>query len=111
MSEHQYPLEPLFGKLLSPFERFLKQTTSGGIVLIGKTLLTLILASSPWGEAYRHMWETALHIGVGFYTIKMPVHAWVNEGLMTLFFLLVGLELKRAILFGDWLRFGMPLYP
>ena len=101
MSEHQYPLEPLFGKLLSPFERFLKQTTSGGIVLIGTTLLTLILASSPWGEAYRHIWETPLHIGAGFHTIEMSLHAWVNEGLMTLFFLLVGLELKREILVGE----------
>lgn len=101
MSEYQYPLEPLFGKLLSPFERFLKQTTSGGIVLIGTTVLTLILASSPWGEAYRHIWETSLHVGVGFYTVKMSVHAWVNEGLMTLFFLLVGLELKREILVGE----------
>ncbi|HLZ19351.1 MAG TPA: Na+/H+ antiporter NhaA, partial [Smithellaceae bacterium] len=58
MTEQHYPLEPLFGKIIGPFERFLRQTTAGGIVLIGMTLLTLIVASSPWGDAYRHVWET-----------------------------------------------------
>lgn len=45
-----YPLEPLFGQVLSPFERFLRRTTAGGIVLVGTTLLTLLLANSQWGE-------------------------------------------------------------
>jgi Na+:H+ antiporter, NhaA family len=101
LSEYQYPLESLFGKLLSPFERFLKQTTSGGIVLIGTTLLTLIIASSPWGEYYRHIWETPILIGAGSRNLEMTLHGWVNEGLMALFFLLVGLELKREVLVGE----------
>lgn len=101
MSRHYYPLEPLFGKILTPFERFLRQTTAGGIVLMGTTLLTLIIASSPWGEAFRHIWETPLRFGFGFHTIEMSLHKWINEGLMTLFFLLVGLELKREILVGE----------
>lgn len=101
MPKHQYPLEPLFGKIISPFEKFLRQTTAGGIVLMGMTLLTLIVASSPWGNAYRHLWETPVRIGIGLHTMEMSVHAWVNEGLMTLFFLLVGLELKREIMIGE----------
>lgn len=65
------------------------------------TLMTLIVASSPWGDAYRHLWETPIRIGAGHYALELSVHAWVNEGLMALFFLLVGLELKREILVGE----------
>ncbi|MEE9910155.1 MAG: Na+/H+ antiporter NhaA [Deltaproteobacteria bacterium] len=100
MTKH-YPLEPLFGKIIGPFERFLQRVTAGGIVLMVMTLLTLIVASSPWGDAYRHLWETPLRIGIGHESLSMSLHAWVNEGLMALFFLLVGLELKREILVGE----------
>lgn len=101
MAKHHYPLEPLFGKIIAPFERFLQQTTAGGIVLMGMTLLTLIVASSPWGDAYRHLWETPVRIGAGAYFLELSLHAWINEGLMALFFLLVGLEMKREILVGE----------
>lgn len=101
MSKKNYPLEHFFGKIISPFERFLRQTTAGGIVLVSMTLLTLVAASSPWGDDYRHLWETPVRIGVGFHTMEMSLHAWVNEGLMALFFLLVGLELKREIMVGE----------
>ncbi len=101
MTKHHYPLEPLFGKIIGPFERFLQRVTAGGIVLMGMTLLTLIVASSPWGDAYRHLWETPVRIGIGRENMEMSLHAWVNEGLMALFFLLVGLELKREILVGE----------
>lgn len=101
MTKHHYPLEPLFGKIIGPFERFLQRVTAGGIVLMVMTLLTLIVASSPWGDAYRHLWETPLRIGIGHESLAMSLHAWVNEGLMALFFLLVGLELKREIMVGE----------
>jgi NhaA family Na+:H+ antiporter len=101
MTRHHYPLEPFFGKIIGPFERFLRQTTAGGIVLMGMMLLTLIVASSPWGDTYRHLWETPVLIGIGGGHLEMSLHAWVNEGLMALFFLLVGLELKREIMVGE----------
>jgi len=101
MIKRHYPLEPLFGKIIGPFERFLRQTTAGGLVLMGTTLLTLIVASSPWGDAYRHLWETPVRVGIGLQNIEMSLHAWVNEGLMALFFLFVGLELKREIMVGE----------
>ena len=101
MANHQYPLEPLLGKIIGPFERFLRQTTAGGIVLMGMTLLTLIVASSPLGDTYRHLWETPFRIGIGLQNMEMSLHVWVNEGLMALFFLLVGLELKRQIMVGE----------
>ncbi len=101
MPKVQYPLEPLFGKILTPFERFLRQTTAGGIVLMTMTLVTLIVANSPWGDAFRHFWEIPIRIGAGRYALELSLHAWVNEGLMALFFLLVGLELKREIMVGE----------
>lgn len=97
-----YPLEPLFGRILSPFEYFLNGATSGGIVLIASTLLTLALANSPWGHAIHAFWERPLSIALaGHFALAKSLHHWVNDGLMALFFLLVGLELKREMLVGE----------
>lgn len=97
----QYILEPFFGKILTPFERFLRKTTAGGIILIGTTIFTLILANSPWGHRLHSFWEQPAVISLGVLHLNLTVHKWVNDGLMTLFFLLVGLELKREIIVGE----------
>ena len=60
-----YSLEPLFGKVLSPFEHFLARTTSGGIVLISTTLLTLILATWLGNTTMNHVWEQTFGFNVG----------------------------------------------
>jgi Na+:H+ antiporter, NhaA family len=101
MGQNTYVLEALFGKILSPFERFLHRTTAGGIVLMGTSVVTLILANSTWGSSLRHLWEISAHISVGPWHLNLSLHQWVNEGLMTLFFLLVGLELKRSVMVGE----------
>jgi len=101
-SHTQYPLEQLFGRILTPFDYFLKSATSGGIVLIGTTILTLLLANSDWGPAIHHLWEMTFTIDLGtHFTLEKSLHHWVNDGLMVLFFLLVGMELKREILVGE----------
>jgi NhaA family Na+:H+ antiporter len=97
-----YPLEHLFGRILTPFEYFLRSASAGGIVLVGTTVLTLLLANSPWGPSIHHLWETRLGLDLGpHFSLKKTLHHWVNDGLMVLFFLLVGLELKREILVGE----------
>jgi NhaA family Na+:H+ antiporter len=96
-----YPLESLFGQILSPFERFLRRTTAGGIVLIASSILTLFIANSSLGTAFHHFWEQTLTVGYGEWTLTLSIHHWVNDGLMALFFLLVGLEIKREILVGE----------
>ncbi len=101
MNQNHYVLENLFGKILSPFERFLQRTTAGGIVLMGATVLTLILANSALGRFLHDFWELPVQVGIGSWRLELTLHQWVNEGLMTLFFLLVGLELKREILVGE----------
>lgn len=98
----QYPLEPLFGRILTPFEQFLRRTTAGGIVLMAATVVALVLAAIVGGEAFARFWEQKLGLSAGaWHGLELSWRAWVNDGLMALFFLLVGLELKREILVGE----------
>jgi Na+:H+ antiporter, NhaA family len=96
-----YPLERLFGAALSPFERFLRQATAGGIVLVATTLVTLVIANSALGDGFHLFWEQPAGLTLGPWSIEQSLHHWVNDGLMALFFLLVGLELKREALVGE----------
>jgi NhaA family Na+:H+ antiporter len=100
--KNPYPLESLFGRILSPFERFLHRTTAGGIVLIATTIVALALATALGADDIHHFWTRTLAIeaGPGF-RLGLSWHHWVNDGLMALFFLVVGLELKREILVGE----------
>jgi NhaA family Na+:H+ antiporter len=102
MEQRVYPLEPLFGRILTPFQQFLRRTTAGGIVLIATSLVALALASALGGEAWHHFWNQRLGIRFGGEArLELSLHHWVNDGLMTLFFLLVGLEIKRELLVGE----------
>jgi NhaA family Na+:H+ antiporter len=96
-----YPLSKIFGRILSPFELFFKRATAGGIVLIGTTVLTLIIAHSQWGPVFHLFWEYPLVFGFGNWQLQMTIHHWINDGLMAIFFLLVGLELKREMIVGE----------
>ena len=98
---NEYPLEKLFCKVISPFEQFLKRTTAGGLVLIGTTVLTLIVANLPIGPVLHHLWEDMISFEISGHRLVMNIHHFVNDGLMTLFFLLVGLELKRELASGE----------
>jgi NhaA family Na+:H+ antiporter len=88
-------------RVLSPFGRFMRTESSGGIVLIACTVAAVFLANSPWSGAYHHFWETELSVGVGGYRLAYPLHHWINDGLMAVFFFLVGLEIKREVLVGE----------
>ncbi len=94
------PLTP-FQRILSPFARFTRTESSGGIVLIAATLIAIVWANSPWSESYHHLWETPLTLGAGRYALSYPLHYWINDGLMAVFFFLVGLEIKREFLVGE----------
>ncbi|HEU4559324.1 MAG TPA: Na+/H+ antiporter NhaA [Longimicrobium sp.] len=96
------PLRPTpIQRVLSPFARFFHLESAGGIVLIACTLVALAWANSPWADAYHHLWETEIGFTLGDRTISHTLHHWINDGLMAVFFFLVGLEIKREALIGE----------
>ena len=95
------PWERTFEKILTPFEEFIRRQTTGGRVLMGAAILALILANSGLATAYQHLVHLPASIGIGIWGIEKTLHHWVNDGLMALFFFVVGLELKREMLVGE----------
>ena len=89
-------------KITEPIQRFVKQEKSGGIVLGISVLAALYLANSPWSDEYFHFLENK--IGIVFNDVsflKYSLHHWINDGLMAIFFFVIGLELKREIVAGE----------
>lgn len=87
--------------LLRPFEDFFKSQVSGGIVLTGATVLALVLANSPASHYYHDFWQLELTIGLDSFGLTKTLHHWINDGLMAIFFFVVGLEIKRELLAGE----------
>jgi Na+:H+ antiporter, NhaA family len=86
---------------LTPLEDFVRTSISGiGLLLLG-TALAVVLANSPLSGAYARFWETELTVGVAGFGITESLRHWVNDGLMALFFFIVGLEIKREVLVGE----------
>ncbi len=88
-------------RVVRPFQDFARKQSSGGILLIAATVVALAWANSPWGESYVGLWHTKLTVGVGEYSLSKDLTHWINDGLMAVFFLVVGLEIKREILVGE----------
>ena len=82
-------------KVPTIFQRFFRTESRGGVVLLGFGLAALVIANSPLSEAYSHFWNIRLTIGIAPHELSMTLHEWIDDGLMALFFLLVGLEIKR----------------
>jgi Na+/H+ antiporter NhaA len=87
--------------LAAPVRDFLGTETGGASVLLAGTILALVWANSPWPHSYTSLWATRLAVTLGGNGISMDLRHWVNEGLMTLFFLVVGLEAKRELDLGE----------
>jgi Na+:H+ antiporter, NhaA family len=88
---------PVAEKILSTLDRFLHTEALSGIVLLIATATALIWANSPAAHTYHELWEARVSLGVGTFSISQSVHFLVNDGLMTIFFLVVGLEIRREI--------------
>ncbi|WP_304131857.1 Na+/H+ antiporter NhaA [Ignavibacterium album] len=88
-------------RLLNPLQEFMHAETSGGIVLIICTIIALIWANSPFADSYHHLWHTYITFDFGGYILKHSLHHWINDGLMVIFFFVVGLEIKRELLVGE----------
>ncbi len=88
-------------KVLRPVERYLHNESTAGILLLASALIAVIWANSPWADSYIHLWENEVSLKVADYTIGNDLHHWINDGLMAMFFFVVGLELKREIMAGE----------
>ncbi len=97
--------------LISPFTRFAKMEAAGGILLLIATVIALVWANSPWEESYHGIWHTTFTVGIGNYVLSWSRHLWVNDGLMAIFFFLVGLEIKREVLIGELSSLRQAAFP
>ncbi len=83
------------------FQRFFRTETVGGLILLFFGFAALALANSPFAKAYEHLWNTPLTFGIVDHSLSLTLHQWINDGLMAVFFLLAGLEIKRELLAGE----------
>jgi NhaA family Na+:H+ antiporter len=99
-------------RLPAPLREYLREEAAGGVALTAAAALALVWANSPWRAAYDALWETTLAVRLGRFAIEADLRHWVDDGLMTLFFLVVGLEIKRELVAGElasWRRAALPV--
>ena len=86
---------------IRPLVDFLHTEAAGGVVLLAATVVALVLANSPWSEAYQSFWHTSFSIEAGPLSLTLDLQELVNDGLMAVFFFVVGLEIKRELVEGE----------
>jgi Na+:H+ antiporter, NhaA family len=87
--------------LLNPMRRFIHKSSTSGIILFSSAFVAIVIANSPWADAFHHLWEREFSIGYSGHMLSKSLHHWINDGLMAVFFFVVGLELKREIMAGE----------
>jgi NhaA family Na+:H+ antiporter len=100
IAPNQLPDAPV-NRWMRPFVRFLKVESASGVVLLLSTVIALVLANSPWGGAFADLWKTHLRVALGPWEFNETLLHCVNDGLMTIFFFVVGLEIKRELVAGE----------
>jgi NhaA family Na+:H+ antiporter len=95
------PRRPLIDRVTNPLNRLMQAEPAGGVVLLVCAVIALAWANSPWAASYHTIWETRLSIGFNTSTAGLTLHNVVNDGLMAVFFFVVGLEIKREFLVGE----------
>lgn len=93
------------------FKGFFESEKTGGILLLLCTIISLLLANSAWGETYTHFWHSRLDLSFAGLDLDYSVEQWINDGLMTIFFLLVGLEIERELYAGELSSFSNAILP
>ena len=105
------PWEKTFEKVSTPLEHFIHAQTTTGVVLIFMTIVALILANSPLHEFYDEVFHLTISFNVGSWKLSHTIHHWINDGLMAIFFFLIGLEIKRNILVGELSNIKVAILP
>ena len=109
--EYLAPWEKAFDRILTPLDEFIHRQTTSGILLFICAIVAIFLANSQWSGAYHELLKTTFSIGVPGFELSKTIHHWVNDGLMAMFFFVVGLELKREILVGELSNPRLALLP
>ncbi len=111
--EHEAERSYVFRRVVLPAQRFIHTEVLGGIVLLLAAVVALVWANlpSPLNEAYFDLFATELSINAGIFHIEEDLHGWINDGLMTLFFFVVGLEIKREMTRGELAGFQKAMLP
>jgi Na+:H+ antiporter, NhaA family len=87
--------------IVTPFQKFVRIESLSGILLFGATMLALILANSPLSDWFQSLWQYKLGVGTSGFELVKPLILWINDGLMAVFFFMIGLEIKRELLIGE----------
>lgn len=96
----EFPREPI-DRVVGPLSRFLHVEAASGVVLLAAAVTAFALANSPWSDAWLGFWKTPLGLRVGAVSLEHSLKHWVSDGLMAIFFFVVGLEVKREIVLGQ----------
>ncbi len=109
--EYIAPWEKAFDRVLTPLEDFIHRQTTSGILLMLCAIVAIYIANSQWSEVYHHVLAIPFTIGIPGFQLSKTLHHWINDGLMAIFFFVIGLELKREILVGELADIKLAMLP
>ena len=105
------PWEKTFNRIATPFEHFIHAQTTTGMILMCMTVVALVLANSGLYDTYSHFFHTKIDLNVGSWKLSHSLHHWINDGLMAIFFFMIGLEIKREIINGELSNIKVAVLP
>lgn len=105
------PLPNALVVVIRPFQRFFQTSSASGVVLLIATLVAMVWANSRFSGVHHHIFGEKLAVQVGEVRLYWPVHEWINDGLMAVFFFLVGMEIKRELVVGELRTLRRALLP
>lgn len=98
-------------RIVRPFQEFAHTAASSGLVLLAAAIVALVWANSPFAHSYHDFWHSAFSVGIGEFVFSQPLEVWINDGLMAVFFFVVGLEIKREAMTGELSTFRQASLP
>jgi NhaA family Na+:H+ antiporter len=101
----------IYKKVFNPFLHFFKSESASGLILLSFAIIAIIVANSSFAATYEHILHANITIGYEEFSISMSALHWVNDGLMAIFFLVVGMEIKREVVFGELQSFKKTILP
>lgn len=91
----------LIHTITEPLTRFLKIQAAAGVLLLSCAVIAVLLTNSVWSEEFLNIWKIPIGFRIGTIDMTLPAHHWINDGLMTLFFFVIALEMKRELILGE----------